>query len=263
MKCIQCSFDSEQDFRYCPVCGAEQTAQIVQNSAAQTVLCALKDKLFLALCILVSASCILSLAADIIPLLSILATVFLWITYAKSRQDIADYQQLRRISGTIYAQYVITNVLGVLFMVVGVICIAAFDAIVESSAFLDVITQELGTDILPIAELTGTIWGAVFVAVFMIIGVLILVLNIFSMRYIHRFVKSIYQSIPNGVLELKHVNAAKVWLFIFGGFSGFSALTSVLGSQMLIALTNGIGCGIYIIAGLLVNKYFIPKSESV
>lgn len=262
MTCNNCGFDSEQNFNFCPVCGAtNQPDQVQPNPAAQAVLCALKDKLFLIICILTSASCILSLAADSVPLLGILATVFLWLTFAKSRKDIADVEHLRCISGTIYAQYVITNVLGILFMVIGAICFVAFDAIADDATLWNAITAEIGTDILPVTELTGTILGVVFATVFVLLGALVLVLNIFSMRYVHRFVKSLYQSVQKGILELKYIKAAQVWLFIFGGFSGFSALTSLLGGEILIILTNGVSCALYVIAGLLVRNHFTPKEE--
>ena len=262
MTCNNCGFDSEQNFNFCPVCGATgQPEQAPQNPAAQAVLCALKDKLFLLICILVSASCILSLAADSVPLLGILATVFLWLIFAKSRSDMVDVSNLRCVSGTIYAQYVITNVVGILFVVIGGLCLVLFDELVSIPGIVNAITAEIGSDLLPITELTGTIFGTVFAFVFILLGALVLVLNIFSMRYIHRFAKSLYQSVQRGVLQLKYIKAAQVWLFIFGGFSGFSVLTSLFSGELLIILTNGVSCALYITAGLLVRNHFTPKEE--
>lgn len=261
MRCNNCGFDSEQDFQFCPTCGAPHDAPAVQNPAAQAILRVLKDKLFLALCILVSASCLLSLAMDSIPLLSILAAVFLWLTYAKSRKDLADAEHLRCISGTVYAQYVLTNVMGVIFIVVGVILCFAFDAIVGNPAFMDAITAEIGTDILSVAELTGSILGIVLCVTFIVLGVLVLVLNIFSMRYIHRFIKSVYQSLQQGVADFRNCKATQAWLFIFGGFSGFSALTSLIGGDLPLILSNGLSCALYIVAGMLVRRYFSCTEE--
>lgn len=257
MKCEACGYESETSFNFCPGCGtAIQNTEMTQNPAANVILCALKDKMLLVICILLSVSCLLSLAADSLPLLGILAAVFLWITYAKSRKDIADAEQLRCVSGTVYAQYVITNVVSVILMVVGVICFAAFDAIAGQSAIWEAIAEELGTDILPVTELTGSIFAGVFSSVFVLIGALMLVLNIFSMRYIHRFAKSLYQSIQKGTLELKHTTAAYVWLFVFAGFIALSALAS---GDFMLLLANGVNCALYIIAGLLIRKYFADK----
>ena len=259
MKCEACGYESENSFNFCPGCGAAiQNTEISQNPAANAILCALKDKLLLVICILLSASCIFSLAADSIPLLNILTTVFLWIAYAKSRKDIADAEQLRCVSGTVYAQYVITNVVSIIFMVVGVICFAAFDAIAGQPAIWEAIAEELGTDILPVAELTGSIFAVVFASVFIFIGALMLVLNIFSMRYIHHFAKSVYQSIQNGALELKHIKATYVWLFIFGACSAIGAVSSLV-ADITVALNGGASAAAAIIAGLLIRKYFADK----
>lgn len=262
MKCNECGYESEQGFSYCPSCGAgPQPAMVSQNVAAMTVLAALKDNLFLVLCILMSASCILSLAADSLPLISILTTVFLWLVYAQSRKDIADAKQLRNVSGTIYAQYVLNNVLAVILLVVGVIFALAFGILAENPDFTDYMgyIMEIDEDSLAIAEILTAVSGGIIMVIFAIAAIVIAVINIFSIRYIHRFAKSVYQSIQTGVLELKHVGATRGWLIAFAVCSGISALSSLAVDGLAASLSSAIGCAICIIAVMLINKYLVSE----
>ena len=97
-----------------------------RSGFADQLLPALKDPLFLVVCILLSISCLLSLSAGSVPLIDILITVFLWLTYAQARKDIADAGHLRCVSGALYAQYVIVYVVAGLLLVVGVILMLYF-----------------------------------------------------------------------------------------------------------------------------------------
>ena len=123
MKCNNCGFESEQEFNYCKQCGAPinigQVQPVSLNPAADRILPALKDKLFLTMCILFSAACVLNMALDGIPAITILFTVFMWIVYADARKGIVNERHLRNISGTVYASYILGNVVSILFLVVG------------------------------------------------------------------------------------------------------------------------------------------------
>ena len=106
MKCNQCGFEAAQDSLFCPQCGERMVQDASGRSGfADQLLPALKDPLFLVVCILLSISCLLSLSAGSVPLIDILITVFLWLTYAQARKDIADAGHLRCVSGALYAQY--------------------------------------------------------------------------------------------------------------------------------------------------------------
>lgn len=264
MRCNDCGFEHEQGFSYCPRCGSgPRPAAVSENYAAVTILPALKDTLFLLICILTSASCILSMSAGNLPLLNILLAVFLWLTYAQSCKDIADPSHLRCVSGTVYAQYVITYVSAGLVLLVGVIFAIAFQMLAGQPEYLDTLLEgfiDLDDSIATIASLLGAAGGIVLMITCAFTAILITVLNIFSMRYIHRFAKSVYQSIQNGVLELKHVNGAQIWLFIFGAFSGLSALTELVGSGLDACLSSAASCAACILAGVLIRKYLLPKN---
>lgn len=253
MKCPNCGFESELNHPTCPQCQAE----IQSNPAAQKILSALKDALFLVICILMSASCVLSLAADNVPLLSILLTVFLWLTYAQSYKGIADAKHLRCISGTVYADYVINYVVAGLVVVLGLIFAAAFGMLFNEPAFLEEIWVELEiADYVALSQLPAAIPSGLIVFVSILAAGIIVVVNIFSLRYIHRFAQSIYQSIETGTLKLKHATATKVWMFILGGGSAVSCLTNLTSTQPLLFLGGAADAATCIIAGLLIHKYF-------
>ena len=261
MQCNKCGYESQQHFPYSPQCGdGPQPEAVSQNTAAMTVLAALKDNLFLVLCILMSTSCIFSIAADSLPLLNILTTVFLWMVYTQSRKDIVDIAQLRNVSGTIYAQYVINIVLAIIFLVAGVFCAVALSSITDSAEFLEFLRQIFEADeaILPIAESLAAVSGSILMMIFVIAAFLIGIINFFSIRYIHRFAKSVYQSVQTGVLDLKHVSATRGWLIVFAVCSGISTL-STMGSGLVYTLSGAAGCATCIIAVKLIDKYLTDK----
>lgn len=264
MRCNDCGFEYEEGFSYCPRCGSgPQPATVSENYAALAILPALKDTLFLLICILISASCILSISAGNLPLLNILLAVFLWLTYARSCKDIADPQHLRSISGTVYANYVITYVAAGIFAVLGFIIAFAFQMLLSDTALLNTFLDSfIELDDYTAAFITSlsAIGGTALIVIFLLVAAIIIALNVFSMRYIHRFAKSVYQSIQNGVLELKHVTGAQIWLFIFGAFSGLSALSELVGGGLDACLSSAASCAACILAGVLIRKYLLPKN---
>lgn len=260
MKCHQCGFESELDYPVCPQC----QAQIQSNPAAQSILKALKDSLFLVICILFSVSVVMALANDSLSVPSILIAVFLWLTYAQSQKDIADAKHLRCISGAVYANYVITYVAAGLVLLLGVIFTAAFSLIAGDPGLIEGMLADVAdVDIGALTEMFAIIPSAVILVVFAIVAAIIVVMNVFSMRYIHRFAQSVYKSIEAGALNLKYVDTAKIWLFVFGGFSAISCLSSLSDGLITAALSTGADAAACILAGLLIRKYFTATPAPV
>lgn len=263
MRCNNCGFENQQDFSFCPQCGNSVfPVAAPQSPAASTVLQALKNPLFLVICILMSVSCLLSLTADGVPLIEILLTVFLWLTYAQSRKDIADAKHLRCVSGTVYANYVINYVVAGLVLLMGVIFSVAFSFLAGDPEFLDALLSGI-VDTESLAMVSGifaSVTGGVILFVCAFAAAIIIVINIFSLRYIHQFAKSVYQSIETGTLELKAAKATKNWLFVLGILSGISALSSLSGGQFVVFLSGGVSCAITIIASLLIKKYLYTEA---
>lgn len=263
MKCTQCGYEREENFPHCPQCGAPQETDLISpNPAAQKVLQVLKDPWFLIICILVSANCILSLSADGLPIISILMSVFLWLVYAQSRKDVADHTQLRNVSGTVYAQYVLTYVAAGLVLLAGVICMAAFNVLYADPYYINELLGEfieLDDNVYALFNMAGVLSGSILMVIFAFAAIVVVVFNIFSLRYIHQFAKSVYQSIDTGVLELKYANAASIWLYVFGAISGVGALP-ILSGEFASGLASGANCAACILAGLLIRRHFLEEA---
>lgn len=263
MKCSKCGLETEQNNVFCPQCGERLIIEEAQaGTFAFKILPALRDPLFLVVCILLSVTCLMSLTAGSVPLIDILITVFLWLTYAQANKDIADANHLRCVSGAVYAQYVISYVVAVLVLVVGVIVSVALGAMGGSMAGVwDEVLGELAQEeaFALVMAILPSVSGAVIIALCALVTVAVIVFNIFTMRYLHRFAKSVYRSIEQGTGALEHVNAAKIVLFILGGFAIVSGLSSLVDGQFAGFLSNAASGGCSIIAGLLVRKYLDPK----
>lgn len=263
MKCNTCGFESEEQFSRCPQCGAEaQTAKVSENTAATTVLAMLKDKLFLALCIVVSFSCIMSISAGNLPLLHILITVFLWLTYAGAQKGVADADQLRNVSGTVYAQYVINHVLAVLLLVMGALFMVFFGAVASNVTIQKVLTEALSgvgvpTDLMGLLSLSGPV---VFIA-FAVAAAMIILFNFLIYGNIHTFLKSLYISVQAGKLELQNVRKARTWLLILGICSGLGVLdASAAPTAAAAALSSAASCATCILTWLLIGKYLMEEN---
>lgn len=260
MICQSCGFESGQDYSYCPNCGALAQSDPGVNVAAQRILPALKDTLFLVLCILMSVSCGLTLISSGPDVISILFTIFLWLVYAQARKDIVDAKHLRCVSGTVYAYYVILNVCAVLLIVLGGLFAVCFNALVSDSAFMGELMAELETElsmyeIQSFMQILPSVPGILFFVIFALAGALILVINIFSIRYIHRFAKSVYQSVETGKLELKHVKATYSWLIVFAVCTGLSLLESLGTNDVMVIISSGASCAIPILAAIMIKKH--------
>ena len=250
------SFEPQQEF----IPNSEEETVIPVQTVADKILPVLKDSLFLAICILMSVVSLISLSLGNLPVIEILATVFLWLTYAQATKGLVDTKHLRCISGTVYAQYVITYVVAGLIFVAGIIIAAAFSLVMQDPGLAGSIQSALYGLNDTAAILSGLILagsGILIMVIFAACAGLAVLVNIFITRYIHRFIKSVYTSVNANTLELKYVTAASVCLFIISGCSGISALTAL--PSVTAMLYNGTTCATTLIAGLLIRKHFPDK----
>ena len=254
MKCSKCGFESEQDFAFCSECGEEQKREPEINVAAQKIFPALKDNLFLAICILltVSAGCNL-LGGNGIPVIEGLLAIFMWIVREKARKGIVDIKNMRHISGTVYANYVVTNVVCIILLVsmaiLGVSATVGGSAVIEA---LDIRATGFFADILAANLTLAFLWIVILIGI--VIASAALIINIVGYRKLHRLAKSTYMSVQNNDLRfLENVGSARTWLWVFGIFSCVGALGSA-GDFLTFA---GVGClaASTILAAVLVGKY--------
>ena len=254
MKCTNCGFENEVEFAFCPECGTatevltddavalEVANPPATNPIADKTLAALKHPLFLTVCILVSASALIGLADGGLPVLSILATVFLWLIFAKSRKDVIHTEMMRCVSGVVFADYVISYVAVGLLLVVGALLAAVIAIAAGSATMFDEIVNGLGlmdAEYIDLVEILLSASGAVVFLVCALFAAIGFVFNFFGTRKVHGFVKSLYKANQNDATAVLYVKEAKTWLLILGilgaVFSGLSLAGLVSGAAMIVA----------------------------
>ncbi|MBE6809651.1 MAG: zinc ribbon domain-containing protein [Ruminococcaceae bacterium] len=269
MKCNNCGFESEQEFEYCANCGTKVEKQdyfpaesVSLNPAADIVLPALKDKLFLALCILMTATCVLSLAASGMPLLNILITVFLWLTYADAQKGFANEKHLQFISGAVYAQYVIVNVVSIILIVCGVLFGALFDMVTGESEFMTELSLQLenyGMSLETIPQVFINVLGWFLGGLVIFVGVIALVFNILMMKRIHRFAKSVYMGVMYQNTDFESPRTVRNWFIFIAVCSGITVLGSIAAGP-LVLISNVCTLAITIMVIILLDKYFLKQN---
>lgn len=258
MKCVNCDFTREEDFAFCPLCGTPGGANFIEKARE-----IIKSGSFLAVCILYSLSTALSLAVGSVNVITILFSVFLWLSYsaAKSGGDFGG--QLRNVSGTVYAHYVIMNVAGICLIVGGVLTAVA-------GAFVRIPFEELFNKLFEtIGSISNTSLIAevpsfpdefslfIFITVgvsFVIYGVIFLLLNHFFMKNVHRLAKSFYMSVQSGNMHLEKVAVVRDWLIAMGVILCLSTALCIF-TAPLAALSAGCSVAVSFIVVSIINKY--------
>lgn len=262
MKCFRCGYESNDSFKFCPICGLDVSGGMpfVINPAADRVLAIIKDKLFLAFCILMTVSCLLAMYVGSFDIISILIVIFSWLTFAKGTKNIADHDNLRCISGTVYAYYVIINIAAIISIVCGIVVGFGFSILSDSVNFAEEILLEYESYIGNLPEATENIidfFGIFLAVVFVVIGVLFLLINLLGLKKIHSFVKSVYKSVESGNMIYENVITAKNWIIFFAVCEGMSALSGNIYSTIV----GGCDCAAMIIVVILINKYFLSTEK--
>ena len=256
MKCLKCGFESTEEFKYCAKCGAEAVTD-TPNPLLEKLLFALKSNLFLAVCILVSASCIFSIAAGGLPIINILISVFLFFTYASAKKGNLDAGHLRSVSGSVYAKYIIVNVVSSIIIVCGVLVALILEFAVAETSLVDIISSEVGALSLEYQEILTPILSSIgwlFGLIFIIVGVAVLLFNLLGMRKIHRFAKSVYKVAENSQPTFQKPKPVKNWLIFFAVCSAIAAATSI-STDIATTLSEGCNTAAMIVSAVLIDKF--------
>ena len=266
MKCNNCGFEYDDSLRVCPNCEPSlQPAAISLNPAADKVCAAITDSLFLVMCILMSASCLFGLLAGGLPILNILFTIFMWLTYAQAHKGILDSTHLRSLSGTTFAVYVINYVVAGCVAFVGIMIAFALSVISQTPDLLDEIKSAAELEDPVFAEQAmniitnyGALIGVIVGVVIIVIAAIMIVLNILGYNKVHKFAKSVYQSIDMNTIGFQNAKTAKVWLYIIAAFTIVSAILNMPNTEFegLVYLIAEICFALTaIFAGVLIGKY--------
>ena len=229
---------------------------------------ALKDGLFLSVCVLLSAYCVLSLATGAIPIIQILATIFLWLTFAESGKGFVSENHLRCVSGTVYAGYIVNNVVFGIVGVCGAFLGAVLSWLAGTAEFEELLAEILyDADVsladIDLIDILLSLGGWLIGFVFVVAAAIGLTVNILGMRKIHRFIKSTYQSVTYGAINFENPNGAKFWLMFFGVCSAISAVSSLATAQPIAAIANGCMAAAQIIGSVLIKKHITATQNYI
>ncbi len=273
MRCNNCGNEITENSAFCSFCGnpsspIEQTETPV-SAVRQKLLNIFKDNLFLALCILVSASTVFSIASANLPLLRILFTIFLWLIYARATDNKVDINNMRNVSGTIFAGYVITwvliGLLGFVFITCAIIAMALGsieelrEIIAELLSEFDFFFNDSGAFASLIANSIMMVVTVAFVMVFVICAIKTII-NV-GKRSIHKFAKSLYKSAEADNFSLEKLNVANTWILVFGILYCIFALGCI--TNFLPLVSNGCIGAAYIIAHVLIKKNFRESQQEI
>ncbi|MBQ4117084.1 MAG: zinc ribbon domain-containing protein [Clostridia bacterium] len=278
MKCSYCGFESNRDYQYCPQCGAvmekkdagftppPQTDFVYETPTPQPehkIVTALKDKLFLVVCILISACCGLSFLGGGLPIIRIFLTVYMWVAYSQTKNNTLNPNHIRNISGTVYASYVVNNVLGVFFIVFGLLFSVLITFITSNAELLTKFYEELeatvGSEIVDLFSQYFVTFAGLIGVVISVMGIILIVINIVGRKTIHKFIKSTYMNMGMPTEQIQKASKAYVWLLVFGIFNAVSALSSSGDGALMIFLSEAAYSAALIITAILVKKIFLRE----
>ena len=275
MFCPNCGSQMMDGTIFCTNCGSPMTPRSI-IVRGERVIAALRDPLFLVICILWSISAVMTLFIAGFPdVITVLLTIFFWLTFAKARRGETPQNQLRCISGVVYAQYIIGFVASGVFFLLGVLMIVFGVATKGQLPELDSFPWEY------FPNLFLDLGSAVFTVFFVIMGFAMffgggvsLVINLLGTRRIHRFAKSVYQNAYEDA-PLPEAKAAHIWLMILGIISAVGVPNSLMAliisgsslggasAEVLVsALSMACSAAVSILASVLVKKYYC-KATSV
>lgn len=270
MKCPHCEFERAESFAFCPKCGKPSTRNEEPITVTNTprVLAFVKDDLFLTICIVLTASVGCSLLSGGFNVLMLLITIFSWLTYAGGRKNIAKHKHIKVISGSVYAIYVINNVIAIITAVCGVIYTISIFAtpILGGFSIEELISENLVDKAYgPLAIIPLTI-VALISALAMVLGVIlivlsiiILIINVAGCKKIHLLIKSIYKSAEAGEENFVAADKVQTWIIVFAVLSIIAAITYIAGGQILEFLSEGAIAAALILFSILVGKHLRDK----
>lgn len=248
MKCTNCEFEPHDELQH-----ENASDEITENK----VLKAIQDKLFLIITILMTASCLLSFMNGGLPLINVLITIFLWLTYSQSLKGIADENHLRCVSGAVYANYIIANVAAIILVVCGAVTAFLFELLADSLDLVEAINEEIGGMYSAFAEFSVELFegiGLVVGLTIAFVGVIVFIISVLGLKKIHRFAQSVYLSLSEPSREIYNPHSTKNWLIFFGICSALSA-ASVLSSNLCGALSEGCLAAATFVSVVLIDRY--------
>lgn len=263
MKCTNCGFENRDDFTFCANCGAQKVLEPTILNAAQTrALTIVNSKLFLALCILLTVASGLSVIIGSIQIIPLLLTIFMWMAYANGKKGKVNFNDFHKISGTVYANYIIINVVAIILIIIGFIFTAPF-GILDLPETLVNVSPDLEELLTKLPNISLGALSILFGVLFIFAGVVALVVNVLLMRKIHRFTKEFYTKIITGEPEFLFAKTAKNCLIFFAVVNGIEVI-STFSTSFISGLIASCLVAAIILTIIVIDKYILtpPNFEA-
>ena len=235
MNCPKCKNLIPDNSLYCPACGEPLTQPDSTNvNGLPPVIAALHNvvssKLFLVVAILFTvASAAPLINGGGLPVFEILIAIALWIMFASNKKgNVMGYATpLKMISGTVFANTIVLWVLGGILAVSGLI-VALSGSAAEEFINVAVNIGGLSMDEAALIDAYGNLVFTVLGIVFIVAAVIIFLINIFIIKGMHSFTKSVLTTFRTGINQIKKLRFTKVVVLILGIITALSSLGSLL-----------------------------------
>ncbi len=219
---------------------------------------ALKSKQFFIICLLKVLSTILLLVDGNLSVLDILLTIFLWMVYTAANRDLIEPAYIRRVSGVIFAQYIINYVLAGLLLFIGVLLMGLSAVLRADPALADALETALESLPADYAELFDMMISAIPAAALVVNGLaagMVVLFNVFYTRTIHRFVQSCYQRLEDPQKPVVKISATRKWLMVTGTICALESIFMFAGAEVLATMSYGTLAAAYILGGITIKQY--------
>lgn len=265
MNCPYCKCKLKHPLSQCPSCKSVLKIDDLRLTTLENnLLSAFKHKLFLVIAILMTASSIFAILAKGLPIFNILLSIFFWISYSNAKKGFVNRRNLRSISGTIYAEYLMINITAVLMILSGFITSFIISlANPTAEEIIRIIGEKEIFNRLPLNLISGFLinfFSVAFLVLFVILAILILIPNLLWRSKIHNFAKSTYKSLGDDYYPVESIREARNSLFIL---SSIFLTEHVLFFTSIFKLLSAVclsGAGILV--AILINKYFLQKAQN-
>jgi hypothetical protein len=281
MKCEYCGKEIGENKESCSFCGRTQKREAnfmaskdlndVFNPVGARVNKVLHDGWFVIICISNMINIIFAIfASDIMHVvLHFILSIFLWRIFINSCRMGISPANVHYFSGTVFAYYIINFVSAGHFVFAALIGTLIFDFAIKNEAIIDKVLNESNMNRAEFNELmefysSNKSWLLILCALLLLsVAAVIVLYNLFVVRKIHKFLKSVYRGMANGTDEYIGATAAQVCLIIHGSLSGLLAFISIFGFLESFAsfVYFGINSFMAISGSVLIKKYFKTKTQ--
>ena len=230
-----------------------------------TIVTAIKDPLFLTMCILISVS--VALSFSVIPLLVMIA---MWIAYSKARSGQSLESPAKLCTGALKASYIINWVgMGIILVCGVILCILAI--VMPSGIDMSTELGDSAHEIIKLLRMYGEfdvavediansdflkVFFGIFGISFLIAGIMISIINKFYHIPLYKMGVSLRESLSRDV-EIVYAKRISTWIIVIAVFNAISAFGDL--SDFKAIMPTGVMVALYIITHIWLKKYFSTK----